>query len=57
MAVKIKKWEEYVALKGETIKCVSYADYFARRPLFSSLQIINTAEEEAENVIVQGFLA
>ena len=50
MAAKIKKWEEFITLSGDTLKCVSYADYFARRPLFSALQIKNTAEEEASDV-------
>ena len=45
MAQKTKKWEEFLSLNGETLKTVSYADYFARRPLFSALQIKNTSEE------------
>ncbi len=50
MAQKVKKWEEFLSLSGEMAKVVSYADYFARRPLFSSLQIKNTAIEGAEDV-------
>ena len=47
MAQKAKKWEEWLSLSGEAVKVVSYADYFARRPLFSSLQIKNACEEAA----------
>ncbi|MBQ3220997.1 MAG: DUF4011 domain-containing protein [Clostridia bacterium] len=50
MAQKSKKWEEFVSLYGETARVVSYADYFARRPLFSSLQIKNTAEEAVQDL-------
>ena len=50
MAQKTKKWEEFITLSGETAKVVSYADYFARRPLFSSLQIRNTAGEAVEGL-------
>ena len=45
MAQKIKKWEEWLSLSGETAKVISYADYFARRPLFTSLQIKNASDE------------
>ena len=50
MAQKVKKWEEWLTLSGETLKVVSYADYFARRPLFSSLQIKNTGGEAINDV-------
>ncbi|MBQ8323394.1 MAG: DUF4011 domain-containing protein [Clostridia bacterium] len=50
MAQKTKKWEEFITLGGEAAKVVSYADYFARRPLFSSLQIRNAAAEAAEGL-------
>ena len=50
MAQKAKKWEELIALGGETAKVVSYADYFTHRPLFSALQIRNNAEEGAQNL-------
>ncbi|MBQ3505690.1 MAG: DUF4011 domain-containing protein [Clostridia bacterium] len=50
MAQKVKKWEEFLSINGEIAKVVSYADYFARRPLFSSLQIKNTAEESATDL-------
>ena len=45
MAQKPKKWEEWLSLSGETAKVVSYADYFTRKPLFSSLQIKNDGSE------------
>ena len=45
MAQKIKKWKEWLSLSGETAKVISYADYFARRPLFTSLQIKNASDE------------
>ena len=50
MAQKVKKWEEFLSLSGETLKVVSYADYFARRKLFSSLQIKNACGELVENL-------
>ena len=50
MAQKVKKWEEWLTLKAEATKVVSYADYFARRPLFSSLRIKNKGEEAVENL-------
>ena len=50
MAQKNKKWEEFLSLTGETLKVVSYADYFARRKLFSSLQIKNACEVSADNI-------
>ena len=50
MAQKIRKWEEWLSISGETAKVISYADYFSRRPLFSSLQIKNAAAESLENV-------
>ena len=45
MAKKTRKMEEILSIHGETVKVVSYADYFARIPLFSSLQIKNDGEE------------
>ncbi|MBO5480946.1 MAG: DUF4011 domain-containing protein [Clostridia bacterium] len=52
MAQKHKKWEEWLTLSGETLSVVSYADYFAKRPLFSSLQVKNTCEVAAENLVL-----
>ena len=50
MAQKARKWEEWIFLGGETVKVVSYADYFARRPLFSALQIKNACEEAVNDI-------
>ena len=50
MAQKTKKWEEWLSLSGETVKVVSYADYFAQRPLFSALQVKNTGEELVDDL-------
>lgn len=52
MAVKTKKLEELITLSGETAKVVSYADYFSRRPLFSSLQIKNAGEEAINDLVL-----
>ena len=45
MAQKTRKLEEILSIGGEAAKVISYADYFARRPLFSSLRIQNEGEE------------
>ena len=50
MAQKIRKWEEWLTLVGETARVISYADYYTRRPLFSSLQVRNSAGEEAQGL-------
>ena len=52
MAQKSRKLEEIISLKGEVAKVVSYADYFARRPLFVSLQIKNEGEEAVKDLIL-----
>ncbi len=52
MAQKWKKLDESLSLKGETAKVISYADYFANRPLFSSLQVKNTGAEAVEDLAV-----
>ncbi len=52
MAVKTKKLEDMITLSGETAKVVSYADYFSRRPLFSSLQIKNAGEEAVNDLVL-----
>lgn len=56
MAQKTKRLEEILVLDGETEKVVSYADYFARRPLFSFLRVKNTGEEEIADLslVVEG---
>lgn len=50
MAQKKRKLEEILSINGEVAKVISYADYFARRPLFSSLQIKNEGEETLEGL-------
>ncbi|MBQ8309114.1 MAG: DUF4011 domain-containing protein [Clostridia bacterium] len=52
MAQKAKKWEEWLNISGETARVISYADYFARRPLFSSLQIKNASDEAAHDLVL-----
>ena len=50
MAQKSRKLEEILSIVGDAAKVVSYADYFARRPLFSSLRIKNQGEETVEGL-------
>ena len=50
MAQKVRKLEEILSVEGEVAKVISYADYFAHRPLFSSLQIKNQGEETIEGL-------
>ena len=50
MAQKAKKLEEILSIHGEVAKVISYADYFAHRPLFSSLQIKNEGGETIEGL-------
>ena len=52
MAQKKRKLEEILSIGGEVAKVISYADYFARRPLFSSLQIKNAGEETLEGLLL-----
>ncbi len=52
MAQKSRKLEEILSLHGEPLQVVSYADYFARRMLFSSLQVKNTGEETIEGLLL-----
>ena len=52
MAQKKRKLEEILSIGGEVAKVISYADYFARRPLFSSLQIKNEGEETLEGLLL-----
>ena len=49
---KAKRLEEVLFLTGEIEEVVSYADYFAHRPLFSSLRIKNTGEESVEDLLL-----
>ncbi len=46
MAQKTKKWEETIRLTAQAQETVSYADYFAQRSIFKSLQIQNKGAEE-----------
>lgn len=52
MAQKKRKLEELISVGGEVAKVISYADYFAHRPLFSSLQIKNDGEEMLEGLLL-----
>ena len=52
MAQKKRKLEELISVDGEVAKVISYADYFAHRPLFSSLQIKNDGEEMLEGLLL-----
>ena len=50
MAGKQRKIEEFITLTAEAKKTVSYVDYFARRPLFYSLQIKNDGAVDIEGL-------
>ena len=50
MAQKIRKIEEFLALSVETPKVVSYADYFMKSPLFTSLKIKNSGAVAIEGL-------
>ncbi|MBR4943078.1 MAG: DUF4011 domain-containing protein [Clostridia bacterium] len=50
MAQKSKKLEEILSISGEVAKVISYADYFARKPLFVSLRAQNDGEETVEGL-------
>ena len=52
MAQKNKKTENRITLGGEAVKIVSYADYYARRPLFTFLQIKNAGEEMVNDLVL-----
>lgn len=45
MAIKIKKLEEVISLTAEAVKVVSYADYYVQKPIFTALQVKNSAAE------------
>ncbi|MBQ9729214.1 MAG: DUF4011 domain-containing protein, partial [Clostridia bacterium] len=53
MAQKIRKIEEAIALTYEPVKTVSYADYFQRAPLFTSLRIKNKATVAVKELTVR----
>jgi len=50
MAQKTKKLEEIISIQGDIDRVVSYADYFAHRPLFTSLQVKNAGEESISDL-------
>ena len=52
MAQKTKKLEEILSVQGEIDRVVSYADYFTRRPLFTSLQVKNAGEETISDLLL-----
>ena len=52
MAVKTKKLDEILSISGETAKVMSYADYFARKKLFSSLQVKNIGDEAIHDLVL-----
>ena len=43
---------ETIELEGELLNSVSYATYFCRIPLFTSLKIFNRAEESVTGITV-----
>ncbi len=47
---RTRKTEETITLKGEAAKIVSYADYFAQKPIFSTLQVKNDGNEVVKDV-------
>ncbi len=52
MAQKGRKLEEILSLQGEINGVVCYADYFARRPLFTSLRVKNEGGESVSDLIL-----
>lgn len=52
MATKTKKQFDTIELEGELLNTVSYAGYFNRISLFTSLRIFNRAEESAGEIVV-----
>ncbi len=52
MAQKSKKLEEIISLHGQVNGVVSYADYFARRSMFTSLQVKNEGEETISDLVL-----
>ena len=52
MATKMRKLEEILSIQGEAAKVMSYADYFARKPLFPSLQVKNAGEEGVTDLVL-----
>ena len=52
MAQKTKKIEEILSIYGEVDGIISYADYFARRPLFTTLQVKNSGGEALSDILL-----
>jgi len=52
MAVKSKKYEEFISLNAEALKVVSYADYYTKKPLFSTLQVKNASGEAVQDLLL-----
>ena len=50
MAQKAKRYEEFITLTVEARGVITYADYFTRKPLFSSLQIKNDGADSVEGL-------
>ena len=50
MAQKIRKIEEFITLSAEAPKVLSYADYFMKNPLFTSLQVKNSGAQAIEGL-------
>ncbi len=52
MATKSPKLQETIELEGELLNFVSYATYYCRLSLFTSLKIFNRAEESVQEIVV-----
>ena len=52
MATKQRKIEEVISLSAAVPETVSYADYFARKPLFTTLQVRNDGETPIEGLVL-----
>ncbi|MDE7301155.1 MAG: hypothetical protein K2N47_03200, partial [Clostridia bacterium] len=49
---KTKQQFETFDLDGELLNCVSYATYYNRVPLFTSIRLINNGEQAFEELVV-----
>ena len=52
MATKSPKLQETIELEGELLNFVSYATYYCRLSLFTSLKIFNRAQESVQEIVV-----
>ena len=50
MAQRNRKYEEFITLTAEVAGVLSYADYYMRKPLFSSLRIKNDGADAVEGL-------